>query len=304
MKKLTLASVTALLLTSGVAGAADMAVRYVPPAAAAPCCQGWEGFYFGVYFGSGAGRTSVSSTDRSTSTQTFTNLNALGAVTSFQTFTNVENGASSASGKTTGSVVNLFAGYNWQPSQYWVFGGQLEGTVFSDITGKAIGSRSSSELSTNTFTAGGVTTTTTSTQTSSNTTEFHDELRSMFSFIGRAGFLATPNVLIYALGGGTLGNFVLPDSQDDFGGRRNKWVLGYTVGAGGEVKLNKNWFLRAEYRYLAFKYDRDIASSSNSTSTSATSISTFANTFSESRNTKFDLHTGTIGVAYRFCYCD
>jgi opacity protein-like surface antigen len=120
--------------------------------------------------------------------------------------------------------------------------------------------------------------------------------------------LVNPSVLLYVIGGGTIGNFVIPDNfaggEDSFGGRRSKWVLGYTAGAGGEVKLNKNWFLRAEYRYLAFKFDRDASSSSTSTSTSATSISTFASTFSESRNTKFDLHMGTVGVAYRFCYCD
>jgi opacity protein-like surface antigen len=106
------------------------------------------------------------------------------------------------------------------------------------------------------------------------------------------------------LGGGTLGNFVLPDSQDAFGGKRNKWVLGYTVGAGGEVKLNKNWLLRAEYRYLAFKYDRDVSNSSSQTFTHLTSVQTFANTFNQSSSNKFDIHLGTIGVAYRFCYCD
>jgi hypothetical protein len=44
-------------------------------------------------------------------------------------------------------------------------------------------------------------------------------------------------------------------------------VLGYTVGAGGELKLYQNWFLRAEYRFLAFKVNRDRSSSSNSTET-------------------------------------
>jgi opacity protein-like surface antigen len=106
------------------------------------------------------------------------------------------------------------------------------------------------------------------------------------------------------LGGGTLGNFVLPDSQDAFGGKRSKWVLGYIVGAGGEVKLNKNWLLRAEYRYLAFKYDRDAANSNSSTSTELTSTSTFSSSSTSSCNNKFDFHMGTIGVAYRFCYCD
>jgi opacity protein-like surface antigen len=132
----------------------------------------------------------------------------------------------------------------------------------------------------------------------------------MFSFLGRAGFLATPNVLIYALGGGTLGNFVVPDSNETFGGKRSKWVLGYSIGAGGEVKLNKNWSLRAEYRYLAFKVDRDLSFSKTATSTftdPATALvatTTNGSTFNQSSSNKFDLHLGTIGVAYRFCYCE
>ncbi len=44
---------------------------------------------------------------------------------------------------------------------------------------------------------------------------------------------------------------------DPFGGKNGKWVAGYTVGAGGELKLNQNWSLRAEYRYLHFDVERD-----------------------------------------------
>jgi hypothetical protein len=65
-----------------------------------------------------------------------------------------------------------------------------------------------------------------------------------------------------------------------------------------------NWLLRAEYRYLAFKYDRDAANSNSSTSTELTSTSTFSSSSTSSCNNKFDFHMGTIGVAYRFCYCD
>jgi opacity protein-like surface antigen len=303
MKKSLLLSVSALVLMSSMAGAADMPVRYVPPVAAAPCCQGWEGFYFGVYFGSGKGRYNQTTTESSSSNSTFS------TPTFLQTSTNSTTGGSSRTGDVTGSVVNLFTGYNWQPNPYLVIGGQLEGTVFSDITGKSSGPRSSSSASTSTVTPiPGVATTTTSTSTSNSIREGHDELRSMFSFLGRAGVLVNPSVLLYVIGGGTIGNFVIPDNfssgEDSFGGKRSKWVLGYTAGAGGEVKLNKNWLLRAEYRYLNFKYDRDATSSSSSTSTSGTTISASSGTSNAHSSNKFDIHLGTIGVAYRFCYCD
>jgi opacity protein-like surface antigen len=317
MNKLALSTITALLFTSSMAGAADVAVRYVPPAPA-PCCEGWEGFYFGGYFGSGQGRTRSTVTDRSTSTAISTTTQVvpdLGTIISTATTPGTDVGAASLTGNSTGSVVNLFAGYNWQPGAYWVIGGQLEGTVFSDITSKGIGTRGATNTSVTTTTAitpGLPTTTTTSTLsgTTNGTIQLNDELRSMFSFLGRAGFLATPNVLIYALGGGTLGNFVVPDSNETFGGKRSKWVLGYSVGAGGEVKLNKNWSLRAEYRYLAFKVDRDLSFSNTATSTftdPATALvatTTNGSTFNQSSSNKFDLHLGTIGVAYRFCYCE
>jgi hypothetical protein len=114
-----------------IAGAADVpvtaapATKYTPPP---PCCEGWQGFYYGVYFGSGQGRTN----ETTTSTSTFQSREFLPPATVFTDF-ETENSAGSLTGKTTGSMVNLFAGYNWQLSPYWVVGGQLEGTVFSDI---------------------------------------------------------------------------------------------------------------------------------------------------------------------------
>jgi opacity protein-like surface antigen len=309
MKKQLLLSASALVLSSSLAAAAEMAVKYVPPAPK-PCCEGWEGFYAGVYFGSGQGSydQSVKNTSSETSTTTFLPSPPGDISTSVFSSTSV----ASRSGDTTGSVVNLFAGYNWQPYPYWVIGGQLEGTVFSDITGKSIGPQSSLQISRQTTIQlpGGVTTTTSSSFTRNDISEGHDELRSMFSFLGRAGYLVTPSLLLYAIGGGTFGNFVIPDNfssgEDSFGGKRNKWVLGYTVGAGGEARLNKNWSLRAEYRYLNFNFDRDASQSSSSTQTNTpvTFVSTSSSTSNSHSTNKFDIHLGTIGVAYRFCYCD
>ncbi len=83
--------------------------------------------------------------------------------------------------------------------------------------------------------------------------------------VGRVGVLVTPDILLYGLGGLALGHFVYPDGvgEDTAGGKNGKWVAGYTAGAGGEVKLNDNWSLRAEYRYLHFGFGRDEGIRSN-----------------------------------------
>ena len=198
----------------------------------------------------------------------------------------IENGAGSLSGDTTGSVVDLFVGYNFQPSPFFVWGAQVEGTVFSDITLKSIGTRPSAATDTNTSTnAAGVTSILTFTNTRSTSFETTDDLRSMVALVGRAGWLATPGILIYGLGGATFGNFVLPDPlvgcvpgcENAFGGKRSVWRAGYTVGAGVEGHLYKNWSLRAEYRYLHFNINRDQSSSDNITTVTQTATATSTN---------------------------
>ena len=118
--------------------------------------------------------------------------------------------------------------------------------------------------------------------------------------IGRVGFLATPNILLYGLGGLALGNFAYPDTNDFIGGKNNKWVAGYTAGAGGELKLNGNWSLRAEYRYLHFDVKRDEAGSSSQALLLGTQTLTLASNFTAARQTAVDLHLGKVGVVYKF----
>lgn len=137
-------------------------------------------------------------------------------------------------------MVDLFAGYNLQSGSSFLLGLQFEGTVFSDITFKSIGTRNATQTQTTTTNVGGVITVNTASATAADTFETNDELRSMFALVGRAGFLINPQMLIYALGGGTLGNFVVPDSQDPRGGDRSQWEFGYTLGGGLEHKLTKN----------------------------------------------------------------
>ena len=81
------------------------------------------------------------------------------------------------------------------------------------------------------------------------------------TFRGRIGFLASPDVLLYATGGLALTNVSVSNSYTD------NWVFnggavgnskatadktGYAVGAGGEWSLGRNWTLRAEYLRVGF----------------------------------------------------
>ena len=83
----------------------------------------------------------------------------------------------------TGSMVDLFAGYNWRAGNF-VVGGQVEGTVFSDVALKTIGPSLSatSSVSTN----NGVITSSSS-GSGIGLSDRNDQLRSNFAVIGRAG---------------------------------------------------------------------------------------------------------------------
>jgi opacity protein-like surface antigen len=196
-------------------------------------------------------------------------------------------GTGNLAGHTTGSMVDLFAGYNWRAGNFLI-GGQLEGTLFSDVALKTIGP----EASTADFFGVPV--------SGTNTNENNQRLRSMVGAIGRVGYLVTPRVLLYGLGGLELGHFTYPDSEDRFGGKNGKWVAGYTVGAGGEVKLTDNWSLRGEYRYLHFGVNRNEASSSSQTSVQGGAASTNTDSEVTARQTNADFHLGKVGLVYRF----
>jgi opacity protein-like surface antigen len=111
-----------------------------------------------------------------------------------------DNAFGNLAGDMTGSMVDLFAGYNWRAGNF-VVGGQVEGTVFSDVTLKTIGT----ETFTSASTLNGVVT---SPFSGINTIENTEQLRSRAGLIGRVGYLVTPNVLLYGLGGLELGHFI------------------------------------------------------------------------------------------------
>ncbi|WP_157784004.1 outer membrane protein [Bradyrhizobium yuanmingense] len=290
MKKLTSLTGASLagasIMVSAGALAADPTVK-APPRPA--WVDSWAGPYIGAYFGAGAGRVTESSTGRFGNSSVSTNA---GVVTSSSTLAGTT--ASNLAGDVTGSMVDLFAGYNWQAGSI-VAGGQVEGTVFSDVALKPFGNETLNSVSTNVL-LGAVT----STSTRTAIVQSNQQLRSRVGLIGRVGFLARPDLLLYGLGGLELGHFTFADGADPFGGDNNKWVTGYTVGAGGELKLTGNWSLRGEYRYLNFGFNRSAATSStaNSATGATTSVSTSSQSFSSRINA--DFHLAKIGLVYQF----
>jgi opacity protein-like surface antigen len=276
----------------GPGGGSRSAMAAIPKALVTS--DSWAGLYFGAYFGAGQGDADTSVLDASVSASRTVAAN--GATTR-----NASNSLRTGklSGDVTGSTVDLFVGHNWRFGSV-VAGGQVEGTLFSDVAVKTSGQAASSVTGTSTNVAGVTTTTVNRTQTF--LFEHRDQLRSNLGVIARAGFLVTPDALLYGLGGLALGHFVYPDGTDPFGGKNGKWVAGYTVGAGGELKLNQNWSLRAEYRYLHFDVERGEETASSSTSsnllTGSNSFST--NSVANTRNADVAFHTGKVGVVYKF----
>jgi opacity protein-like surface antigen len=248
----------------GGAGPAS-AMAAIPSSVVASWADGWSGPYFGAYFGAGDGATRGNF-----------------AGTSHDNITgNVNTSSAPLAGGMSGTQVDLFAGFNVRNDRF-VLGGQVEATQFSDVSFKTTGTQTQ--------------VTTANTFVSTQTSDYSQRLRSMVGVVGRAGFLATPDLLLYGLGGFALGHFTYPDgSNNSFATQADpdgKWATGYTVGAGGELKIARHWSLRGEYRYLHFGVE-------STPSFDRANGSTLSNSNTTTFRTASDYRLGKIGLVYR-----
>jgi outer membrane immunogenic protein len=198
MKKLLLGTVSIISFAcAGLAMAADLPAKApVYKAALAPPLYNWTGFYVGVYDGGGWGQHNHS--------------NVFG----------------SNSYNSSGGLIGVTAGYNWQFSNPLVIG--LEGDLaWANIKGDDAGSGLALDES---------------------------RYRWLGSVRGRLGYAAN-NWLFFGTGGWAFANIrhtsssgLLILTTDSFDNGRNGW----TLGGGVEYAFLQNWTARVDYRYYDF----------------------------------------------------
>lgn len=242
----------------------------------------WSGFYLGMYAGGAWGDV-----DLRTNT---------GAVTSSSYFQFPENTASineTGSGSLTSdaAIAGVQIGFNRQEAS-WVFGLEADYGAFNlhgsrgavDVPYPALGS-----------------------MPFKYTARAEMDTDWLATARARVGWLARPNLLVYATAGLAMTKLRVSNSFSDDapeqgvgGSSHNDIRTGWTLGGGAEWALSRKWSFKAEYLYLDF--------GSVSTSGSITcgpggvAICTFFNVTPSPYSTSADLsaHIARVGLNYKF----
>ncbi len=216
----------------------------------------WTGFSVSV--GGGAAKTD---TDLNVDTAFHSEAGAIGAIPT----TTDSRGHSDARNDQWNGFGTLQAGYDYRMGQFVV------GTFadFDFYPGQPAAAASASFDGIQTQPGGGKFTFPNLWSVSSNV-----ELENTWAIGGRAGYLVTPDVLLYADGGYTQAklngqvNFTYPDFV--VGGPTQNLTLsvpdtldGFFVGGGGEMKVADHIALRLEYRYAKYSGETSAASASS-----------------------------------------
>ncbi|MDE5463806.1 outer membrane protein [Bradyrhizobium sp. CSS354] len=205
---------TTALVSTGAASAADLGARpYTKASAYMESMFNWTGFYVGGHIGG------AWTNERWNNTANTTPFGDLAPGEGFR-----QRGA--------GIMGGAQIGYNWQANNY-VFG--MEGTI-SGLDNHGSGRN-------NTFGVG-------------LDDVFSWRANVLATVVGRAGF-AVQNNLFYIKGGYAGVNNRLsvsdtvPNPSTGSGGQTH-WANGWTVGAGWEYGVTRNWIVGLEYNYAAF----------------------------------------------------
>ena len=243
MKKLATV-IAAITLIGTPAFAADMAVK-APPPAPGPVPT-WTGFYGGIQFGGGWSDEAVNYSPNDPASALIFNGNP--------SFSGNQPLASSYRIPQSGLVGGFEAGYNWQAGSNWLLGLETDFS-FSGMNGRA----STTSIFSNG--GGGLTQSTNAEQS----TDWYGTVR------GRAGWLATPNLLLFGTGGFAYGrvadsaNYVVTGNvaivSSPFGalctanlacfaGSSSAIRTGWTAGGGAEWLLDQHWSAKIEYQFV------------------------------------------------------
>jgi outer membrane immunogenic protein len=235
MNRTLLATATILIAYGlGNASAADLLVK-APPLVAPPS---WTGFYVGANAG-------ASVIDPRLNTA-LTSCNGPPPCVFNSAFGAADLAAINAAGSPTLSSTNFTGGgqvgYNYQIGNA-VFGLEADIESFSSNESRTVRGPFTATPGAfgNNFTVG-----------TSVKTDWLSTVR------GRVGWTFWPNILLYATGGLAVAEVEVRNSySDDFAvqpasgsSSRKETQAGWTVGAGGEYALNRNWSVKGEYLYL------------------------------------------------------
>jgi outer membrane immunogenic protein len=270
VKKFVAALVTAALGATG-AYAADLSPRtYTKAPAMVASVYDWTGFYVGLNAGGAWNESNVT-----TATAFAPFPFGYFAATSVPAIGTVGNQNINRSGFTGGAT----AGYNWQVGGA-VLGVETDFNYFG-IRGSSTGTALYPCCAPSTFTVN-----------SSESTDWLWTLR------GRAGFLATPALLLYGTGGLAVANVKASYLfTDTFGPATESAAIsttryGWTAGAGAEYALMNGWSIKAEYLYV------DLGRASTTSTNLVTPTPFPANVFTHTVDLRSNI--GRVGINYKF----
>ena len=271
MKRILIASAAMVSLLATSVFAADLAPRpYLKAPVVAAVVYDWTGFYIGGNAGYSWGRAS---TDGDlTGTQNVSVFRTAGPTLISSTNTVLAALPLTGRSNVDGFIGGGQAGYNWQRGSL-LFG--LEADLqYSDERGRGeVCLVAGCAIGTGLFTA-------------------NYKLDWFGTARGRVGFLPTERVLLYATGGLAYGQLsaTAPLIPLSWGSTRAGW----TVGAGAEAAIDRNWSVKLEYLYM------DLGNIGSSGAT-ATGVVNQANTPGQGFNT---VTTTTLTSAFRTRFTD
>jgi outer membrane immunogenic protein len=241
-------AIAAIALIGTPAFAADMAVK-APPTAPAPVPYTWTGFYGGIEFGGGWSDEAVNYSPNDPLAAAL--LNGKIGVPGNQPV------ASGYRISQSSAVGGFEAGYNWQAGSNWLLGLETDFS-FSGMSGRASSPSSVLQVFPGPITS-------TQSTTTERTTDWYGTAR------GRAGWLATPNLLLFGTGGFAYGrtsasatymtsvgslsisgpiSFSCTAGVPCFVGSASTIRTGWTAGGGAEWLLDQHWSAKIEYQFV------------------------------------------------------
>jgi outer membrane immunogenic protein len=249
----------------------------------------WTGFYAGITFGAGWSRQAVNFSPNDTAAAMLLSGSFLGA--------DDQPVAGGYRVSQSGAVGGFAAGYDWLAGSNWLLGLETDFS-FSGMSGQSTGPTSFLEIP---F----ATQSTAATQS----TDWYGTVR------GRAGWLATPNLLLFGTGGFAYGrtnasatytesglNFgavahggsslVCVSGIPCFAGNTSTVQPGWTAGGGVEWLLDQHWSAKIEYQFV------DLGTQTVRVTAVGSVIGEFASSFNAAIRDQFNVIR--VGLNYRF----